>query len=63
MEDRDDLDDRDRLLAWRTQYALDLGYPLGTAVELADSPIDLHELERLIRKGAGLDLARRIAGP
>ncbi len=46
---------------WRTERLLTLGLDLREAVRLALSPIDVHELERLIGKGCPPETEVRIA--
>lgn len=55
------LDDDFRVIRWRTERLLALGYPLSKAADLAHSTIDPHELERLIHKGCPAETAVRIA--
>lgn len=55
------LDDELQLLRWRTERLTALGYELSRAVFLACSPVDIHELERLIAQGCPLGTAVRIA--
>jgi hypothetical protein len=55
------LDDDLRLLRWRTERLLALGYELRRAASLATSQIDIQELERLIGKGCPPETAVQIA--
>lgn len=50
-----------RVLYWRTERLIALGYPKREAISLAASPIDIHELEHLIRRGCPPEMAPRIA--
>lgn len=49
------------IVRWRTERLLALGYGLRQAASLALSPIDIHELERLIGKGCPPETAIKIA--
>lgn len=55
------LDDALKLVRWRTDRLLALGYPLREAASLARSDLDRHELEHLIEKGCPTEIAARIA--
>lgn len=55
------LEDELNVLRWRTERLLALGYDFRRAAFLAYSGIDIHELERLIRKGCPPATAERIA--
>jgi hypothetical protein len=55
------LDDDLKLVRWRTDRLLALGYPLREAASLALSDVDVHELEHLIAKGCTTETAARIA--
>jgi len=55
------LDDDLRLLRWRTEYLIALGFALREAAFLAVSRVDIHELERLIARGCPPETAVRIA--
>jgi len=55
------LDDDLRLLRWRTEYLIALGFALREAAFLAVSRVDIHELERLIGRGCPPETAVRIA--
>lgn len=55
------LDDDLRLLRWRTEYLIRLGFALREAGFLAISQVDVHELERLITRGCPPETAVRIA--
>jgi hypothetical protein len=50
-----------RVAAWRAERLLELGYPPRRAVSLATSPVDIHDLERLIGRGCPPETALRIA--
>ena len=54
-------DDALKLVRWRTDRLLALGYPIREAASLALSDLDLHELEHLIEKGCPTEIAARIA--
>jgi hypothetical protein len=54
------IDESSRVEAWRLKVALDLGYQVDAAEEIATSDADLHQLEGLIRNGCSLELAARI---
>lgn len=43
--------------AWRTSAALKLGFDADRAFEVATLPLDMHELERLVRSGCPLETA------
>jgi hypothetical protein len=49
------------LFSWRRDEAERLGYTLDQAIDLALGPIDLHELERLLKRGCPPQLAIEIA--
>ena len=55
------LDDELGILRWRTERLIALGFDSGRATVLACSPIDIHELERLISRGCPPATAARIA--
>lgn len=55
------LDDDLRVVGWRTERLLALGYELREAARLAFSQVDIHELERLVETGCPLETAVRIA--
>lgn len=55
------LDDDLRLLRWRTEYLIALGFALREAAFLAISQVDIHELEQLIARGCPPETAARIA--
>jgi hypothetical protein len=55
------LDDSLEVTRWRTERLVTLGFELREAVGLALSPIDVHELERLVGKGCPPEVAVRIA--
>ena len=52
-----------RVEAWREDCAIRLGYPAKMASWIAERPIDVHELETLIRAGATKAQALRILVP
>jgi hypothetical protein len=54
-------DETSRVLAWREHRLTALGYPIAGATLLACAPIDIHDVERLIKRGCPLDLAIKIA--
>jgi hypothetical protein len=54
-------DDELNVLRWRTERLMALGYDFRNAAFLASSGVDIHELERLIRKGCPQATAERIA--
>lgn len=46
------------VFAWRLEVALRLGFDEDAAAELADSRVDLHDLDRrLLRRGCAHDVA------
>lgn len=49
------------VMRWRTERLLALGYEFRRAASLATSEVDIHELERLIRRGCPRETAVRIA--
>lgn len=53
-------DEHDQVLAWRTRRLLELGYPVDQAIRHATEPLDLHDVENLIRRGCAPELAVRI---
>lgn len=55
------LDEDLMVMRWRIERLLTLGYEFGRAASLAMSQVDVHDLERLIRKGCPRDTAVRIA--
>ena len=59
--DRHQPDDELNVLRWRTERLMALGYKFPRAAFLANSGLDIHELERLIRKGCPPATAVRIA--
>lgn len=54
------VDEHDQVLAWRTERLLELGYPVDEAIRLADTPVDVHQLEQLIARGCPPATAARI---
>lgn len=57
-------DDEQRVVAWRTEFALLLGYRTPRAILIAEQPeIDLHRLEQHIEHGCSLELAYLIEKP
>jgi hypothetical protein len=44
-------DERSLIEAWRLERLLDLGISLDIASRIAAGTLDLHELERLIKRG------------
>ena len=68
MESRHHTDDRANRLEeelavvdWRTSRLRALGYGVRDAALLALSPVDVHDLERLIARGCPPETAVRIA--
>jgi hypothetical protein len=55
------LDEELTVVRWRMRRLLALGYGLRDAALLALTPVDVHDLERLIAKGCPPDTAVRIA--
>jgi hypothetical protein len=55
------LEDDLRVLRWRIERLLALGYRRREATSLAASQVDIHELERLIARGCPPETAVRIA--
>ena len=55
------LEDELDVIRWRTERLLGIGYEPEEAARLAHSPVDIHELEHLIRNGCPLETAVRIA--
>jgi len=55
------LEDDLRVLRWRSERLLALGYERREASLLAVSQVDIHELERLIVKGCPPETAVQIA--
>lgn len=53
--------DEDLMVMRCIERLLTLGYEFGRAASLAMSQVDVHDLERLIRKGCPRDTAVRIA--
>lgn len=54
-------DDRDIVVAWRHDLAVNLGYDQQAAAELADSRADIHDLELLLQLGYQPDRAKQLA--
>lgn len=52
-----------RLIVWRVERALKLGYPLEEAANIAWENVDLHRLADLIKNGCPLKLAHSIEAP
>ncbi len=55
------LEDDLRVLRWRTERLVAIGYELREAAFLAVSQVDIHELERLIGNGCPPETAVHIA--
>jgi hypothetical protein len=55
------LDDDVTLMRWRTERLIALGYEVREATSLAIARVDVHDLERLIKKGCPPATAVRIA--
>jgi hypothetical protein len=49
--------DLQRLIEWRFNWALDLGFDLDVCERIAAAHCDMHELDRLVESGCPLDLA------
>ena len=49
------------VFAWRLERLLKLGYDQEQAAELADSRVDIHDIEKLIAAGCRPDIAARVA--
>jgi hypothetical protein len=49
-----------RVLRWRLEQAIELGFQLAPAALVADSPADLNVLRRLIARGCPHDTALAI---
>jgi hypothetical protein len=54
------VDERDSVRGWRVVYFLDLGADADQALELAESRIDPHDVENLVRRGCPLREALEI---
>jgi hypothetical protein len=50
-------------IAWRTQRLVSLGADARLAAEIADTTVDVHDIERLLKAGCPLELAWAITGP
>ena len=61
MDELEALDDELIVTHWRAERLVGLGYEPREAASLALSEVDVHELERLIRKGCPPATAVRIA--
>ncbi len=48
---------------WRTQRMVSLGADAALAAAVADSHVDVHDIERLLEAGCPLDLAWTITRP
>lgn len=48
------------LRAWRLQHFMAIGFARSDAYKLADSHVDYHQLEQLVKSGCAPELARRI---
>jgi hypothetical protein len=55
-----ELDERDRVCAWRLVRLVEAGYRDDDAVEIACSPTDLHEAVELVQRGCPSGLAVQI---
>jgi hypothetical protein len=49
-----------RVLRWRLDQFIDLGFDLVSGALLADSPVDLEVARRLVARGCPVDTATRI---
>jgi hypothetical protein len=54
------ISEEDRVIRWRLSCFLSLGYDADEAIELAESNIDLRELEGLLKRGCKREVATRI---
>lgn len=53
-----------KLIGWRREQLLAVGFPPALAYEQASDPrVDLHELTELVERGCPPDLAVRILAP
>jgi hypothetical protein len=50
-------------IAWRTQRLVSLGADARLAAEIADTAVDVHDIERLLKAGCPLELAWAITQP
>ena len=50
-------------IVWRTRRMLSLGADPELAAEIADSEVDVHDIERLLKAGCALELAWTIMKP
>ena len=50
-------------IKWRTQRMLSLGAGVELAADIANSNVDVHDIERLLRAGCPLELAWTITRP
>lgn len=55
-----ELDERERVCAWRLVQLVEAGYRDDDAVEIACSTIDLHDAVELVEQGCPSELAVRI---
>jgi len=50
-------------IRWRTQRLINLGADTELAATIADSDVDVHDIERLIKAGCPVDVAWAITQP
>jgi hypothetical protein len=50
-------------ISWRTRRMLSLGADAELAAKVADSEVDIHDIERLLKAGCTLELAWTITQP
>jgi len=50
-------------IKWRTQRMLSLGAGAELAADIADSTVDVHDIEQLLEAGCSLELAWTITRP
>ena len=50
-------------ITWRMRRMLSLGADSALAAEIADSDVDVHDIERLLKAGCPLELAWTITQP
>ena len=50
-------------ISWRTRRMVSLGAGEKLAAEIADTDVDLHDIERMLKAGCALDLAWTIMQP
>jgi len=50
-------------IAWRTRRLVRLGADAELAATIADSDVDVHDIERLLKAGCSLELAWTITQP